>query len=138
MDRGRIDSELREIIDSAEPRRRAKQQHITVNGSGRTVVVNGDVHIAGGRRPRASAPPPAPDPLAHRARAGSANRWHEELETQIFARAAELRLTTDQFFNLASIKLGKNVDSLTDLSERDLGKLYEIVIALRRPALSAK
>ena len=61
--------------------------------------------------------------------------WREEARIAIRQRALELKLTEDQVIALASSLLKKFVPSLEALSAAELGRVFDSMHNLKRPAL---
>lgn len=59
--------------------------------------------------------------------------WRKEHYRAIWARAKELGLNKDEVHDLATAKLGKVVSSLTKLNQRELIKLYNIIMGMPKP-----
>ncbi len=57
--------------------------------------------------------------------------WRKEHYAAIWAKTHALGFSKPQVYELVALKLGKRVDSLTELGERDLKKLYDIVMRMR-------
>ncbi|HEY6394334.1 MAG TPA: hypothetical protein VIX12_02880 [Candidatus Binataceae bacterium] len=95
---------------------------ISVTGSN-NVVATGNVKIV------MNTPPPQ--------QAGRAANvaWREEMCAAIRMRASELKLTEEQILDIAAERLHRHVQSLSALSARDLGRLYDAMHWLQRPAL---
>ena len=53
----------------------------------------------------------------------------------IRSRAAELKITEEQVLEIATRICGKPVSALDQLTARELGKLYEEMVTMKRPAL---
>lgn len=61
--------------------------------------------------------------------------WAEELVGLLTDRATELGLALNELIEIAATKLGRRVADLTELSADELARLYELIHALKRPAL---
>ncbi|MDA8155605.1 MAG: hypothetical protein M0Z52_03995 [Actinomycetota bacterium] len=57
--------------------------------------------------------------------------WRKEHYTAIWTKTRALGISKPQVYELVAIKLGKAVESLTELGERDLKKLYGIIMRLK-------
>ncbi len=126
MDHDHVKSEIVRLIkESAKPRRnhpRSPPPKITVTGNNNVIALSSEVKVEQRRdSPTTKRKPERP--------------WREELSGLISARAFELGLSSDQVIELATKKIGRQVSSLSNLSARDLGRLYELIVSLKRPAL---
>ena len=57
--------------------------------------------------------------------------WRDEVEEKVWLTAWDAELSTEQFFRLISRKIGKYFASLSDISERDLGTVFDIIMKFR-------
>lgn len=100
------------------------------------ISVFGDHNFIAGRDVRIIVQaPPAPAAQNAGIKPKTKNSYREELEGLILRRVWDLGLTSDQFFELLSQRLGKHFAGMKDITERDLGRAYEIAEKLKRPAL---
>jgi hypothetical protein len=58
--------------------------------------------------------------------------WRNELYAAIWARQKELGMSKEWVYSAVYEKLGKVVSSLTELGERDLKKLYDLIIKIKQ------
>jgi hypothetical protein len=117
------------IRDAAKPKRTSgKPPLIEIGGNvDKSVVAVGDVHVHHHH--------PAGKPIP--AKQSDREVWRKELYAAIWARAAQIKLPPDQLYALAAKKLRKRVSGLGDLNERDLGRVYDLVFTMKRPALDS-
>jgi len=125
-------SEIVKLIkEVSKPRRpRPPHRHVEIQVGGnveRSLVAAGDIHVHH-HHPQLKRYPSNPD---------EREAWHKELSGAIWTRAAELKLTSDQLYELVARKLRKRVTALNQLNERDLGRIYDLVFNLKRPSLGA-
>ncbi len=111
------------LLGSSTPE--APRRTISV-GNGNTIVVGGDLTI-GQKIVTGSA---APEKKGDRRRA-----WRDEVCAAIRVRAFELKLTEDQVVALAASVLRKSVVSLDPLTAAELGRVFDSMHNLKRPAL---
>jgi hypothetical protein len=123
---------VRLIKEAAEPQpvrpRRAARGKPQVKISGtfnQSVVAAGDIHVHHHHAGRPRVPPPGSDREA----------WRKELCGAILARAAELKLVPEQVYDLSERRLRKRISALAELSAQDLGRLYDLIFKMKRPAL---
>lgn len=112
--------------ERTRPRRSArKPPHVKISGTfNQSLVAAGDIHVH--HHPVRERVPPA----------GAAREtWRNELCGAILARAAELELVPDQVYQLAERRLHRRISALTQLSAPDLGRLYDLIFKMKRPAL---
>jgi hypothetical protein len=122
---------VRLIKEAAEPERarprRTGRSKPRVNISGtfnQSLVAAGDIHVH--HHHALKSPPSA---------AADREAWRRELCGAILARAEQLRLVPDQVYDLTERKLRRRISTLSELSARDLGRLYDLIFKMKRPAL---
>lgn len=121
---------IRLIRESAAPEsepRSSGQPGVQISGNfNRNYVAAGDLHVHHHERPRRGAAP---------AGIGGRETWRKEICGAIWTRAAELKLSAEQVYELAGRRFHKRIAALEALSPRELGRLYEMLFTMRRPAL---
>ncbi|MGH7813896.1 MAG: hypothetical protein ACREQI_07845 [Candidatus Binataceae bacterium] len=124
MDRERTKGEIIKLVrDSVKPRQApgpAPAAGPQITGD-RNVIAMRDVNIVV-KAPRAK------DRAKRR-------EWRDEIAAALRARAGELRLTEEQLLEIARDKLKRPVASIAALGARDLGRVYDAMLSLKRPAL---
>lgn len=65
-------------------------------------------------------------------RRSSNDTWRKERCAAIYSRSKEIGFEKPDVYNLVLQKLGKSISSLNDLGERDLDKLYRIIMDLKK------
>jgi hypothetical protein len=116
---------IRKLLDQTEPKKKMRRG-ISFNGNHNTIVVRGDVMVGhktangnGGakKKPRRN------------------QLWPEEIRAAIRVRALRLQLTEDQVIALSASVLRKFVASLESLNAVELGRVFDSMHNLKRPAL---
>ncbi len=119
---------IKEAAEPKQPRRRARPSKPQVKISGtfnQSVVAAGDIHV----HHHHASPPRIPSAGTDR------EAWRKELCGAILARAAELKLVPQQVYDLSERRLRRRICELAELDARDLGRLYDLIFKMKRPAL---
>jgi hypothetical protein len=115
---------IAELLATAKPKKQKTGRKISFNGDNNIIVVGGDVTIGRKTTNGRTREPQPPQRV-----------WREEARIAIRERAFQLKLTEDQVVALAQSLLRKSVPSLDSLSAAELGRVFDSMHNMKRPAL---